>query len=61
MTVLTGVCEEAFGLELGYTQYKDIVYEFENNSMQWTGWDGDPPLRTTEESLCGRHSLFVSN
>lgn len=58
-TLLTGVCGKAFGLELGYTHYNDVVYGFEESSTLWTGWDGSAPLQTTQEAFCGRHSLYV--
>lgn len=59
-TLLSGVCENAFGMELGYSHYNNQVYGFEDRAVLWTAWDGEAPIPTKEESLCGRHSLYVS-
>ena len=59
--MLSGVCEEAFGLELGFTHFDNIVYGFEEWTDPWTGWEDNwAPVQSSRESLCGRYSLFVS-
>ena len=60
MQLFSGMCEDAFGQELGFFHFND-VYQFEGGSGQaWTAWDGTPPVITTEDAFCGRHSLYVS-
>ena len=60
LALLGGVCGEAFGLELGFSHYNDLVYGFEGQSTgQWVAWDSDEPIQTDEEAFCGRQSLHV--
>lgn len=62
MSLLSGICGEAFDLELGFSHYNDIVYGFEEHSMvSWVAWGGSNPLQTNEKALCGRQSLYVSS
>jgi hypothetical protein len=59
--LLSGVCDEAFDLELGFSHYNDIVYGFEEHGtpLAWVAWDADAPVQTNEQALCGRQSLYV--
>ncbi len=57
--LLSGVCEEAFGQELGFSHYNDHIYGFEDATMPWHAWNGQAPLQTIEETFCGRSSLYV--
>lgn len=61
MSLFSGMCDEAYGQEFGYFHYED-VYQFEMSSSPiWTAWNANSPVITTEDSFCGRHSLFVSH
>jgi len=63
LELFDGHCSDAFGLELGYDHFTE-VYQFEgdsDNSQAWTAWDGSAPVITSQDSLCGRHSLYVSH